>query len=180
MFSCEWTFRTFFFDWTDWTDWITLGQGKKVKIFGELIDTGNDAKKIVKRLPCGCLVAGTLVVTPTGTRPIEEIAVGDLVLSWEEETGRIEMRPVTSLVRTEPKLIWSIQVRNAHGGSSTFEATDDHPWQVRGIGWVDTKDLRAGQMLATANKRDAQILAVFPTIRLETSYNLSVKGFNTF
>ena len=33
-----------------------------------------------------CFIAGTLVLTKTGLKPIEEIEVGDEVLAYDEET----------------------------------------------------------------------------------------------
>ncbi|MCB1140167.1 MAG: Hint domain-containing protein, partial [Leptospiraceae bacterium] len=37
-----------------------------------------------------CFVAGTLVKTREGYRRIEEIEIGDEVLSWNENTNRVE------------------------------------------------------------------------------------------
>lgn len=42
-----------------------------------------------------CFVAGTLVTTEDGFKPIEEIEVGDRVLSKNEITGEVETKTVT-------------------------------------------------------------------------------------
>jgi RHS repeat-associated protein len=135
--------------------------------------------KLAKKA-CGCFTAGTLVMTADGLLPIEDIEVGDLVLAWDEETGRVEMRAVTDLIRPEPRLIWRLEARDADGETEVFEVTDDHPWFVKGVGWVETKDLRAGQTLTTADKRGMTISEVAPTDRAERIFNLTVEGFHTF
>lgn len=129
---------------------------------------------------CGCFVAGTLVATPDGLQSIETIEIGDLVLAWEEETGRIEMRGVTGLIRPDPKLIWRLEARDADGEPEVFYVTDDHPWFAEGMGWVETKDLRVGQEMATADKRGITVLGVAATDRVEPTYNLTVADFHTF
>jgi hypothetical protein len=45
-----------------------------------------------------CFAAGTKVSTPAGLRPIEEIKVGDLVMSRGPKTGAVEAKPVTALI----------------------------------------------------------------------------------
>jgi hypothetical protein len=121
-----------------------------------------------------------LVATPDGLRAIEEIEIGDLVLAWDEETGRVEMRGVTGLIRPDPKLIWRLEARDADQEAEVFYVTDDHPWFAKGMGWVETKDLRVGQALATADKRGIKVLGVAATDRAERTYNLTVDGFHTF
>jgi hypothetical protein len=46
--------------------------------------------------PDSCFGAGTLIATPSGHRPIEELELGDLVLAYDEPTGRVVPRPVTA------------------------------------------------------------------------------------
>jgi hypothetical protein len=87
---------------------------------------------------------------------------------------------VTDLIRPEPKLIWRLEARDADDETETFEVTDDHPWYVEGVGWVETKDLRAGQRIETADDRGLDILEIAPTDRVERTYNLTVDGLHTF
>jgi RHS repeat-associated protein len=151
-------------------------------IFG-LIPIGRVVKWVGAALlgkPCGCFVAGTKVMTADGIRAIEDIDVGDLVLAWDEKSGVVEPRAVTNLIRPEPKLIWQLDARDADGETEVFHVTDDHPWLVNGAGWVETKDLRAGKVLTTVDKRGMTILDIAPTDRVERTYNLTVDGFHTF
>lgn len=81
-------------------DVATLGKGKKVAKAGELVvKTGGQAARgagrwlaaayhatasLVRRAPCMCFVAGTLVTTTAGPTAIEEIRVGDRVTAVTE------------------------------------------------------------------------------------------------
>lgn len=54
-----------------------------------------------------CLPAGTMIATPDGERPVEELGVGDVVFGLDHDTGRIEPTPIRHLFRretTEPLL----------------------------------------------------------------------------
>jgi RHS repeat-associated protein len=129
---------------------------------------------------CGCFVEGTLVATPDGLRPIEEIAVGDIVMAWDPETGEITPQQVTALIRPEPKLIWRLEARDADGEAEVFEVTNDHPWYIEGAGWVETQHLQVGQHIETADDRGLTILDLARTDRVERIYNLTVDGPHTF
>jgi DNA (cytosine-5)-methyltransferase 1 len=69
-----------------------------------------------------CFVAGTVVLTASGHRPIEEVAVGDLVLT---HVGR--WRPVTAVMtRVAPTTL----VIHSHG-LPDIRTTDEHPFWAR-------------------------------------------------
>ncbi len=130
--------------------------------------------------PCGCFEEGTLVATPEGLRPIEDIAVGDLVLSYDPDTGETSPQAVTALIRPEPKALWRLEARDADGETEVFFVTDDHPWFIEEQGWVETRALTPGQRIETADDRGLTILDNAITDRVERTYNLSVSGPHTF
>jgi hypothetical protein len=58
----------------------------------------------------GCFVAGTLVHTKEGLRPIEEIKVGDWVLSKPEDgSGGPEYRQVSKTLEFDDKPLWYVE-----------------------------------------------------------------------
>jgi hypothetical protein len=59
--------------------------------------------------------------------------------------NEIAPKPVTDLIRPEPKPLYALQALDEGGEAGTFHATDDHPWKVEGKGWVETADLRPGE-----------------------------------
>jgi intein/homing endonuclease len=91
--------------------------------------------------------------------PIEDIQVGDLVWSWNEEKGVQELRPVLSTsVLTSNKLI----LIKTDGGSERIEVTPKHPFMVEGRGWVDAKRLQAGDILRTQDGLPVRIESIQP------------------
>ncbi|MFT5684044.1 MAG: hypothetical protein ACI8RZ_004985 [Myxococcota bacterium] len=71
-----------------------------------------------------CFVAGTRILTPDGPRPIEDLEVGDLVFSFNTETGERVIRPVIKLLRSDADAAWEVKA----GGSVIAGVTDDHPF----------------------------------------------------
>ncbi|MCQ8186642.1 RHS repeat-associated core domain-containing protein, partial [Parvularcula maris] len=103
-----------------------------------------------------CFVAGTLVETEDGLRPIEEIEKGDLVWARNTDTGETELKAVTDLIRRHERVIWEVSLSGEGGETEFFETTDDHPWWIvdeDGSGqWVTTEDLAPGMVVVS---RDA-------------------------
>ncbi len=130
--------------------------------------------------PCGCLESGTLVVTPNGAVPIEQIEIGDLVLAFNETTNEVAPKRVTDLIRPSPKSLYALQLLDSGGELETFHATDDHPWKVKRRGWVDTLDLAEGDRIVTASGSDMAVVSVTRTDRIEQTYNLTVADWHTF
>jgi hypothetical protein len=95
-----------------------------------------------------CFVAGTKVHTKNGLKNIEDIQVGDVVLSWNETTGEREYKVVTELFLHEVELLF--EVKTSKG--TTIETTWNHPfWVVDKKAWIEAKDLQAGDTLSLAN-----------------------------
>ena len=135
-----------------------------------------------------CFVAGTLVETETGLRPIEEIEVGDKVWARNTETGETVLKPVTDLIRRHERIIWEVKLSGDNGVTERFETTDDHPWwtldedsQGR---WVITEELTAGMTVVSRDPagQDKRMVidSVAETERTESTYNLTVADFETY
>lgn len=95
-------------------------------------------------------VAGTLVNTDKGLVPIEQIKVGDMVLSKPESgEGELAYKPVVNTFEFEDKEIWYVEFRNSpcydrekiYSGELKYHqefiiGTPNHPFWV--IGKLDT------------------------------------------
>jgi hypothetical protein len=124
-----------------------------------------------------CFVAGTLIKTSEGDKPIEDIEVGDLVYSENPETGETELKPVVNLFRNEKTDLVHIQVNGQE-----ITTTNEHPFYVIEKGWVFAKDLRAGDKLVLLSGEIVIVEFVQHEI-LEspvTTYNFEVKDFHTY
>lgn len=91
-------------------------------------------------------VAGTLVHTDKGLVPIEQIKVGDLVLS-KHESGEGEQaykRVVNTFKSSEKKAIRhvAISIRYEKRWESVYLfCTPDHPFWVKGEGWIPVSEI---------------------------------------
>lgn len=78
-----------------------------------------------------CFPAGTLV----DGKPIEQIKVGDLVRSYNEETREVEMRPVVRLFKSPARALVRLTLEDGR----MIVCTEGHPMAVRGcqdVGYV--------------------------------------------
>ena len=124
-----------------------------------------------------CFVAGTLVTTEDGQEPIEEIEVGDKVLSENELTGEVAVKTVTETYVNETDELIHIGVNG-----ETISATPTHPFYVDKLGWTLARSLRAGDVLVLSNGELVTVEWVQHEI-LESPikvYNFEVEDFHTY
>ena len=121
-----------------------------------------------------CLVKGTLIQSEEGRIPIESIRLGDLVLSQDVESGKLELKPV---VKTTLRPL--AKTLNFATDQGAVEATLGHWWWVAGKGWVRTKELEVGMCLHTA-KGTSKILSIDATPDEVETYNLVIADNHTY
>lgn len=99
-----------------------------------------------------CFVAGTPVWTNKGLVPIEQLEVGDFVLSRSDITGEQAYKRVLKTLKTEDQEIRTVNFEgylNGEGSEYLYEfvfATKEHPFYVREHGWITVDEMR-GQLL---------------------------------
>lgn len=86
-----------------------------------------------------CFVAGTLVATPLGRRPIERLEAGDKVL-----TSDGVMR-IKNLVRNTATQLVEVKL----GNGKTIRCTPDHPF-FTDVGWVCARNLEGRRLISAA------------------------------
>ncbi|MCS1350868.1 HINT domain-containing protein [Mechercharimyces sp. CAU 1602] len=109
------------------------------------------------KTPEMCFVAGTLILTSEGEKPFGEIEIGDKILSKNEKVGEMEYKEVTQLFQREVDEIYEV-----HVDGEAIETTEEHPFWVKGQGWVSAHDLQSGDELATS---EGEFLSVEKVIR---------------
>ncbi|WP_235595688.1 TIGR04388 family protein [Leptospira weilii] len=127
-------------------------------------------------VPRTCFTAGTLVHTKTGVKKIEEIQVGDEVLSWDEESGEQEYHRVVKTFQRQANVVYTIVYSNG----TQVETTDEHPFYIEGKGWVPAKDLRAGEFSVLSNERTLEIVSIAISERTTTVYNFEVEDSHSY
>ena len=91
---------------------------------------------------CECFPAGTPVATLTGLRPIEELKVGDRVLSQDVDSGELAYKPIvdTTLRIMRPTLAVKV-------AGEEIAVTRGHRFWVTGYGWRMAKHLNVGDRI---------------------------------
>lgn len=93
-----------------------------------------------------CLVAGTLVETQFGPKPIEKIRIGDMVLAKSISTGELAYEVVLDTTIRPVGKVFAIELQN-----ETITCSGGHPFWVSGSGWVKARELKSGMPLHTVN-----------------------------
>jgi len=123
-----------------------------------------------------CFVAGTLIRTENGYRPIEEIEVGDKVWAKDLAAGEDVLREVDELSVRETVELVRLTVAGA-----VLSTTAEHPFWVDGRGWIEAGDLVPGDVLSTPDG-EAAVDAVVVEVLAEpaTVYNFRVPGLHNY
>jgi hypothetical protein len=124
-----------------------------------------------------CFIAGTLVVTAEGRRVIEEIQIGDEVVSMDYETGEVAVKKVTETFENE-----AYELVHVYVNGEVLSATPEHPFYVDKFGWTLAGNLRAGDVLVLVNGEYVVVELVQHEI-LENPvlvYNFTVEDYHTY
>jgi hypothetical protein len=119
-----------------------------------------------------CFARGTKVWTSTGLVPIENVEVGDHVLSQSSLSGELAFKPVLDTTLGHRDFL----AVDAEG--EQLVATPGHVFWVSGAGWRMTKELKVGDRLHTISGW-SEVQSIKPVEAGET-HNLVVADFNTY
>lgn len=106
-----------------------------------------------------CFAAGTKVQMAYGSvKPIEQVEPGDSVLSYDERTEEFVVQPVLRRMERQTSSLLSVQSSSSDRYSDRTYVTHEHPFLVKGKGWVEAKDLVRGDVLLTLSNSDQKKL----------------------
>jgi hypothetical protein len=114
-----------------------------------------------------CFGQGTPVRTISGPRPIESIAVGDLVLSQSTKTGGLSYRPVVMAHHNPPSATFRVSL-----GDEAIVTSPSHRFWVAGRGWVMARDLKVGDPIRTLG--DVAKVTAIESEKVQPVFNLDV------
>jgi hypothetical protein len=138
---------------------------KLAKYSGKAADLAKEINAIKKGLGCASFIAGTLISTPQGLIPIEQIHSGDMVQSRHEKLYKdSEQRVTQTFGRIAPSY------RALKTEQETLYLTDEHPLWVQGKGWTEAKDVQVDDVIA-AKADDSLVLE-------NTSINQPIQVYN--
>ncbi|MDJ0717098.1 MAG: polymorphic toxin-type HINT domain-containing protein [Prochloraceae cyanobacterium] len=124
---------------------------------------------------CASFAAETEVLTNEGEKPVEEVAVGDLVWAYNEETGEEGMYPVSHLfTRIAPEVVLIT------AGEEVIEATTEHEFYVDSKGWVKAENLNVGDELVERGGNTVTVTALQSREDSTRVYNFEVDEAHTY
>lgn len=111
----------------------------------------------------GSYMPGTTVTAERGPVPIEQIEVGERVLS-RDDSGDLTCREVTRVFRRAEAEQLALTFTDAHGSAQHLVTTPEHPFHLAGAGWVPAGELAIGAEFVTAEGGLARLTAVRPSL----------------
>ena len=163
--------------------WSCVNQGEKTEgncTCGNLAYWGYTPNKPswCKQTPTttkkSCFLAGTKVKTIYGFKNIEKIAVGDLVLSYNETTGKNEYKQVDKVFihKNNTEDLYSLTIDN-----KVLKVTSAHRFYIKRGNktlWLSASMLKVGDMVKYANGTYHKISNISYHLQSNTVYNFSV------
>ena len=160
-----------------------------VRRVDDLADSRRYGDDVAKNLDCplrNSFSADTPVLTAEGEVAISEIAVGDLVLAYNEETGETGYYTVTAVVAHVDPSIVELTI-----DGETLQTTAEHPFYVMAGApwlatgetqgrWVNAGELEIGDAIRQADGTTGIVQAVVVVQRRQPMYNLTVAVAHTF
>ncbi|WP_139279198.1 polymorphic toxin-type HINT domain-containing protein [Seinonella peptonophila] len=137
------------------------------------IKMGTKATSVVKA--CKCFTAGTIVKTDKGDKPIEEIKVGDRVLAKDDKTGKQAYKEVEWLFKKTVHKVYDV-----HIGKTIIHTTEEHPFWVKGFGWVAVEDLKPGMLLEDDDGKLVKVDQVIVKKQQTFVYNFKVRDYHSY
>jgi hypothetical protein len=125
--------------------------------------------------PRTCFTKGTLVHTINGLKAIEEVKIGDVVLSWDEKTKTNSYKKVLNTFVRNTDQIYNLTI-----GEEKLETTWNHPFYVKDKGWVQAKDLKRGETMISPKGSMLTLKDITIEERDETVYNFEVEDNHTY
>ena len=123
-----------------------------------------------------CFLAGTLVKTPMGDRPIELLAPGELVLAYDFATGLVVARPVVGTMRNWTRFVVALTL-----GGEVVRTTREHRfWSPAAREWVAAGKLVPGTAVLTADGQPAAVECHRVYEAEAETYNFEVAELHTY
>ncbi|MFM7888319.1 MAG: polymorphic toxin-type HINT domain-containing protein [Pseudanabaena sp.] len=144
----------------------------KLKNWGQM-KVGSSAEPVTTP---SCFVAGTEILTTEGIKNIEDIKVGDWVIADDPNTvGEIEAKQVLQTFVHDVASVVDIYLNG-----EKITTTDNHPFWVENKGWVEAKDLQAGDQLQNDKEENVTVDHIEHRLDNVKVYNFEVQGFHTY
>ncbi|MBU4188284.1 MAG: Hint domain-containing protein, partial [Propionicimonas sp.] len=128
------------------------------------------------QLPGNCFVAGTLVLLADGSPvPIEDVQLGDQVITTDPQTGQETTHKVSRLYRHDDQTVYEVTI-----GGAKVTATPSHRFWVQSRGWTTVDQLQPGDQLLQPDDTTITIDTINATNQTATVYNFEVEDAHDY
>ncbi len=145
-------------------------------MIGAVIGSVGVVSGIIK--PTACFIAGTAITTVNGLKAIEQINVGDLVYSMNEDTKEVNVNMVSEVFVSNTKELTYININNQN-----IVSTPSHPYySVNHNAWMKAEYLQKGDLVLDSNNNIQEIKNCY-TKSLDEEifvYNFTVENDHTY
>ena len=123
-----------------------------------------------------CFVAGTPIMTPDGSRPIESLCQHELVYAADENdpSAPVEAKRV-SLTHQRLSAVIAVEI-----GGQTLRLTEEHPVYVQERGWTAAWQLQPGDTTRGHDGQSATVGRIDAQKEVVAVYNVTVEDHHTF
>jgi Pretoxin HINT domain len=137
------------------------------------LEAANNRLKILQDM---CFAAGTPLLTPEGSKYIEDFRVGDLILSRAEDDPEapVMARRVLNLFQNYSPLL------DLHVGGRVIRTTAEHPFWVVGKGWVLAHQIEVGDQFLGADGERMAVGSIDGPGDPAPVYNVEVEEYHTY
>ena len=156
---------------------VTISGKGMVTSAGATIDNVKGLNELRVSNVGACFVAGTLISTEEGLRPIEEINIGDYVWAENPETNEKELkRVVNTFINAKDEIV------HLHTNVEEIETTREHPFYVEGKGFVKAEELEIGDEFRLQSGKKVILASIWYEDLDEPIYvyNFEVEDFHTY
>ena len=149
---------------------------------GKITTTGSTAQaNAAKNSSRACFKEGTKVLTNKGYKDIDKIKVGDIVLSYNENTKKNEYKKVLEVFnhKNVNDNIYSLTINN-----TIIEASSEHPFYVKAddeLKLVEAKDLKIGDIVINSDGNCYPITQILVNEMISGNlYNIKVEDNHNY
>ena len=143
---------------------------------------GKKSKALLKQTfdTVGCFFnsfpAETKVLTENGLVSIDEISIGDQVLSFNEISGEVEYNAVTHIISNEGNYNFVVITL---GNGEVLEVTAEHPFYVDGD-WQQANQLTISSNLVSDTGENLDVVSIARDFKEKRVFNLTVDNAHTY